>query len=265
MNMPVKTWLPSGALGSGAVDRLLADTTGQWSNHWFARRLMRPVGESAWLDRAELGRMRDLQLRYLEAGLAIALEDDAALVIARMMLDERPDRQAKTEADEQLVDRLATGCIDDLGARLAAAFGLTRPQTWRRGGIDLLPFDEACVFAVGPSDKAPTVRVLVAHELVAGIVRSSAKPGRKPAPLRPLAEALARQKVGLSAVMGRCELSLGEFAGLAPGDVLVLDAPTTGTLPLAIDGAARNGRCAVEQEEGRLRLKIVKPLTGNAS
>jgi hypothetical protein len=262
--MPFRTWLPSGALGGGAVDRLLAETTGQWSDHWFARRLMRAVGETATLDRTELGRMRDLQLRYVDAGLALALEDDAAIVIARMMLDEPPDRQPRTEADGELVERLAAGCIDDLCSRLASAFGLGRTPAWRRGGIDALPFEEACVFAFGPSEKAPTVRLLVSHERVAGIVRSSARPARKPAPLRPLAEALAKQSVGVSAVLGRCELSLGEFAGLAPGDVLVLDASTVGTLPLAIDGQPRPGRCAVEQEDGQLRLKIVKPMTGTA-
>lgn len=264
MNMACRTWLPSGALGGGAVDRLLAETSGQWSDHWFARRLMRRVGESASLDRGELGRMRDLQLRHVEAGLALALEDDSRLVIARMMLDEPADRAALTEADEELVDRLASACIDDLCARLASAFGLGRAPVWRRGGIETLPFAEACVFALGPTDNAPTIRVLVGHELAAGIVRSSAKPGRKPAPLRPLAEALARQKVGLSAVVGRCELSLGEFAGLAPGDVLVLDAATGGALPLAINGVPRSGRCAIEQENGQLRLKIMQPLTGTA-
>lgn len=264
MNMACRTWLPSGALGGGAVDRLLAETSGQWSDHWFARRLMRRVGESASLDRAELGRMRDLQLRYLESGLAIALEDDARMVIARMMLDEPAGSQARTEADEELVERLASACVDDLCARLAQAYGLGRAPAWRRGGFEALPFSEACVFALGPSDNAPTIRVLVSHELAAGIVRSSAKPGRQPAPLRPLAEALARQDVGISAVVGRCALSLGELSGLAPGDVLVLDAETGGTLPLAIDGVPRSGRCAVEQENGQLRLKIMQPLTGTA-
>jgi hypothetical protein len=208
--------------------------------------------------------MRDLQLRYVDSGLALALEDDARIVIARMMLDEPSDRDAATEADEELVDRLASACVDDLCARLAHAFGLGRAPAWRRGGIDMLPFAEACVFALGPSDNAPTIRLLVGHELAAGIVRSSAKPGREPEPLRPLAEALARQKVGLSAVVGRCELSLGEFAGLSAGDVLVLDAATAATLPLAIDGVARPGRCAVEQENGQLRLKITQPMTGTA-
>jgi hypothetical protein len=262
--MVCRTWLPSGALGGGAVDRLLAEASGQWSDHWFARRLMRRVGESASLDRGELGRIRDLQLRYVEAGLALALEDDARMVIARMMLDEPAGSHARTEADEALVERLAAACIDDLCARLAAAFGLGRAPAWRRGGIEALPFAEACVFALGPSDNAPTIRVLVGHELAAGIVRSSARPGRKAVPLRPLAEALARQNVGVSAVVGRCELSLGEFAGLAPGDVLVLDAATGGTLPLAINGVPRSGRCAIEQEDGQLRLKIMQPLTGTA-
>jgi hypothetical protein len=262
--MACRTWLPSGALGGGAVDRLLAETSGRWSDHWFARRLMRRLGESASLDRTELGRMRDLQLRYVDAGLALALEDDSWMVIARMMLDEPSDRAAGTEADAQLVERLAAACIDDLCARLAGAFGLGRSLAWRRGGIETLPFAEACVFALGASDNAPTIRVLVSHELAAGVVRSSAKPGRKPAPLRPLAEALARQDIGVSAVVGRCELSLGEFAGLAAGDVLVLDAATAGTLPLAIDGVPRAGRCAVEQENGQLRLKIMQPLTGTA-
>ena len=265
MNMPFRTWLPSGALGGGAIDRLLAETISQWSDHWFARRLMRGIGESASLDRAELGRMRDLQLRFTEGGLALALEDDAMMVIARMMLDESDDRHARTVADEELVERLATACIEDLCTRLAGTFGLARGTAWRRGGMDSLPFAEARVFALGPSEKAPTIRVLVSHDLVAGIVRSSATPAHKPAvPLRPLAEALAKQKIGLSALIGRCELSLGDFAGLAQGDVLVLDAATDAKLPLAIDGVARSGRCAVEQEDGQLRLKIVKPLTGMA-
>lgn len=264
MNMACRTWLPSGALGGGAVERLLAETSGQWSDHWFARRLMRRVGDSATLDRSEPGRMRDLQLRYVDAGLGLAMEDDARIAIARMMLDEPADREARSEADEELVEKLAAACVDDLCARLAQAFGLGRTPAWRRGGIEALPFTEACVFALGPSENVPTIRVLIGHELAAGIVRSSAKPGRKPEPLRPLAEALAKQAVGLSAVVGRCELSLGEFAGLAPGDVLVLDAATAGTLPLAINGVARSGRCAVEQENGQLRLKIMQPLTGTA-
>ena len=264
MNMACRTWLPSGALGGGAVERLLTETSAAWSDHWFARRLMRRVGECASLDRSELGRMRDLQLRYVDAGLALALEDDARMVVARMMLDEPADREAATEADEELVERLAAACVDDLCTRLANSFGLGRAPAWRRGGIEALPFAEACVFALGPSDNAPTIRVLIGHELAAGIVRSSARPGRKAEPLRPLSEALARQAVGISAVVGRCELSLGELAGLAPGDVLVLDAATAGTLPLAIDGVARSGRCAVEQENGQLRLKIVQPLTGTA-
>jgi len=264
MNMPYRSWLPSGALGGGAIGRLFDETVGQWSDHWFARQLMRGVGEGVSLDRAELGRMRHLQLRYLDGGLALALEDDAAIVIARMMLDEPADRRAQGEADEQLVERLATACLDDLCARLAIAFGLARSAEWRRGGIETIPFDEARVFAFGPSDKAPTVRVLVAPELVAAKVRSSAKPPRKSAPLRPLAEALAKQRVGLSAVVGRCELSLGEFAGLAAGDVLVLDASTGASLPIAIDGVPQPGRCAIEQDNGLLSLKIVKPLTGTA-
>lgn len=263
MNMPFRTWLPPGALDGGAVDRLVGETTRIWSEHWFARRLMRGIGEGAWLDRAELGRMRDLQLRFAEGGLALALEDDAWMVIARMMLDEPADRVALTTADEQLVERLATECVDDLCKRLAAAFGLGR-TAWRRGAIDALPFAEACIYALGPSERAPTVRVMVARDLVAGIVKSSATPARKLPPLRPLADALAKQEVALSALVGRCELSLGDLAGLASGDVLVLDTATAGALPLAINGTPRSGRCKVEQEEGQLRLKIVKPPTGMA-
>jgi flagellar motor switch/type III secretory pathway protein FliN len=261
--MPFRTWLPSGAFDGGAIDRLIAETTRTWSEHWFARRLMRGIGESAWLERAEFGRMRDLQLRFADGGLALALEDDAWMLIARMMLDEPAEGEALTAADEQLVERLATECVDDLCKRLAAAFGLGR-ATWRRGATDALPFAEACVYALGPSEKAPAVRVMVARDLVAGIVKSSATPASKLPPLRPLSEALAKQQVALSALIGRCELSLGELAGLASGDVLVLDSATGGALPLAINGTALSGRCKVEQEAGQLRLKIVKPPTGTA-
>lgn len=261
--MPFRPWLPSGALDGGAVDRLVAETIRTWSEHWFARQLMRGIGESAWLDRAELGRMRDLQLHFAEGGLALAFEDDAWMVIARMMLSEPAGREALTPADGQLVERLAAECVDDLCKRLETAFGLGR-AAWRRGAMDALPFAEACVYAIGPSENMPAVRVIAARDLVARIIKSSATPARKLFPLRPLAEALAKQEVALSAMVGRCELSLGELAGLASGDVLVLDSATGGALPLAINGAAGSGRCKVEQEEGQLRLKIVKPPTGTA-
>jgi hypothetical protein len=260
--MPFKTWLPSEALGGGAVDRLVADAIGAWSEHWFARRLMRGIGASAALDSGALGRLRHLQLRFSDGGLALALEDDAWVAIARLMLDEPADRHPQTPADEQLVERLAVACIEDLCARLAGTFGLAKSSSWRRGGIESLPFAEACVLAFGASETAPTIRILVANELVARIVRASARPGRKPPPLRPLAEALARQKIGLSAQVGGCSLSLGEFAGLSPGDVLVLDTAAESELPLAVDGVARPGRCTVERTDGQFRLKIVKPLTG---
>jgi len=263
MNMPFRTWLPSGALGGGAVERRIAETVEQWSAHWFARRLMRSVGESAWLDQAELARMRDLRLRFTEGGLALAFEDDSWMVIARMMLDEPADREACTPDDEQLVERLATDCIDDLCNRLAAAFGLGR-AAWRRGAIETLPCAQSCIFALGPSEKTPAIRILVERDLVARIVKFSAPPAHKLPPLRPLAEALAKQQVGLAALVGRCELSLGELAGLVSGDVLVLDSATAGALPLAINGVARSGRCKVEQEQGQLRLKIIEPPTGTA-
>lgn len=263
MNMPFRAWLPSGALDGGAVERRIAETTQSWSAHWFARRLMRGVGKGAWLDPAHPGRLGDLQLRFAEGGLALALEDDGWMVVARMMLDEPADREASTPADEQLVERLATACVDDLCNRLAVAFGLGG-AAWRRGAIGALPLAEACVFALGPTEKSPAIRVLVSRDLVAGLVTSSATPVRKLPPLPPLADALAKQKVGLSALVGRCELSLGDLAGLACGDVLVLDAATGGALPLAINGVARSGRCKVEQEEGQLRLKIVEPPTGTA-
>jgi hypothetical protein len=260
--MPCRTWLPSGASGGAAIERLLAETCRAWSDHWFARRLMRCDEGAAPCEPMELGRLRALDLRFLDEGLGVAPEPGAAAAIPGMMLDEPVESHPRTQADEGLIGRLAEACLDDLGLRLAKAFGLPRTSPWRRGEADPHLFREARVAAVGPSESQTLIRILVAPDLVADLIKSAAGRAGTAVPLQPLGAALAKQPIGLSARVGECSLTLGEFAGLAAGDVLVLDTLLEASLPLAVDGIVRSGGCTVEQEEAQLCLKIVQPPAG---
>jgi flagellar motor switch protein FliM/N len=258
--MPCKAWLPPGALCDGAVERALADAVWQWSENWFARRLMRPVDQAAPFDRTAFG-AGDLQFHFLEGGLAVALDDRARLAIAGMMLDAAVEPAALTPADRPVLDGLATSCVDDLCSRLAQAFNVADGARWRSGGLGALPFGEARAFAFGVIDGEPLVRVIVETHLAIALIKSTA-PSATPIPLRPIAAGLARQSVAVSALLGRCELTLAELAELASGDVLVLDRELSLPLDLALDGAVKSGHCTVEQEGEKLRLKIIKSFFG---
>jgi hypothetical protein len=262
VNMACRTWLPTGASGGAAIERLLAETCRAWSDHWFARRLMRCEDAANPCDPVELGRLRALDLRFVDEGLGLAPEPGATAAIAGMMLDEPVHGHPKTQADEELIGRLAEACLDDLGLRLTKAFGLPRASPWRRGEADPYLFREARVAALGASASEPLIRILVAPDLVAELIKSAAGSAGTTAPLQPLGVALAKQRIGLSARVGECSLTLSEFAGLAAGDVLVLDTLLEASLPLAVDGTVRSGGCTVEQEEAQLCLKIVQPPVG---
>lgn len=261
MNSRWKPWLPEGALSDGTADRLLDGTLVQWSDKWFAGPGMRPLARLTRGGAVEMAQGQDGQWHFSDEGVAVSVPENSRLALAGMMLDAPAPTGTMTPADRQVVDRLVTGCIDDLCARVAKMLKLPSGARWRTGQAAALRFEEARFCDLGVDDREPLFRIFLEAHLVAGMVKG-ALPVPEPRPMGSVAEGLTKQSVTISALLGRCQLTLSELTGVSEGDVLVLDRELTRPLDLALDGQVKSGTCTLEQEGGELRLKILKPISG---
>lgn len=259
MNMPSRAWLPDEALRGGAVERVIGEAVLRWSEKWFARQLVGGLEPPVRTDGQAYGDA-PAHLCLHPDGLSIGASAQARLAIAGMMLDAVIDPVRQTAADRYILEALADGCIEDLGREFGRVFRLSAEAGWRR--CVGAPVSDSDTFAVGSLDGRPLLHVSVSAPLAIGLIKSrSPLPPPRP-PLRPVAEGLARQAVPVSALLGRCRLSLGDFAELGAGDVLVLDRDVGDELELALGGRATAARCTLDTEGNGLRLKLLDSLNG---
>jgi len=252
-------WLPEEALADGATDRLLAEMLGRWSEKWFAHQVVRPLGTLSRTGAAEAPGGA-AEARFLDDGLAVTFDSAATRTIAAMMLDAAEEKGTLTERDSQVVTRLAAAAVDDLCVRLSQMFRLPADARWRTGPVGAVPLDDVRSCALGIADREPLIHILVETRLMVGLVRCRIPPAPQPRPLQPISAGLGSQLLTVSALLGRCDLTLSELADLAIGDVLVLDRQLADPLSLVVDGQAKEASCTVEQEGEQLRLAILKPL-----
>jgi len=250
-------WLPPGAFADGAAERRLDGAIEQWAARWFADRTLR-----RWQSAVAPRQGDDLERYDLDEGLALALNGAARTAVAGAMLDAALDVRKANSADRHLFDRLSAACLEDLRSRLAQAFRLDPQACWQPSdGTAAPPSADARAFAFEDADE-PLLLLFVTRDLeVASIKADLRAPPPAPA-LAPLVTGLAAQRVDLSALLGRCDLTIAELAGLTRGDVLVLDRDLDAPLDLAVDGQVKSGCCEVEQDGDRLNFKIVQTLTG---
>lgn len=257
MSEAYTAWLPRGAFANGGTDRRLEQAVAEWSQRWFADRTVAP-----FKGRAASAGSEGLEIHRLDEGLALAANADARIGAAGAMLDAAIDARKARPADRRLFDRLAAACFDDLRARLAEAFGLGRDARWRPGDRTEAPPDEgARAFAFDDGDE-PLFSLFVTRALEVAAIKSDLRPAPASPPLQPLAASLGAQRVELSALLGRCGLTIAELSGLTGGDVLVLDRDLDAALDLAVDGQVKRGRCSVGQDGERLRLTITQTPNG---
>lgn len=257
MSEAYTAWLPPQAFADGAAERRLDGAVEHWSSRWFADRTLR-----RWQSPVAPNRGEDMQVHSLDEGLALALNGTARIAVAGAMLDAAIDARKANPGDQRLFDRLSGACLEDLRSRLAQAFRLDPQTPWRSGdGSAAPPSADARAYAFEDADE-PLLLLFVTRDLEVASIKSDLR-APPPAPaLAPLATGLAAQRVDLSALLGRCDLTIAELAGLTCGDVLVLDRDLDAPLDLAVDGEVKSGRCEVEQDGDRLNFKIVQTLTG---
>jgi flagellar motor switch/type III secretory pathway protein FliN len=256
--MPLQAWLPDSALHGGAVDRALGDVALRWSEKWFSRQLLglvEPSSEPAGADAV-------LSRRVHDAGAIVSVADRGQLALAGLLLDVAIESLRSTTRDRAFLHDLAEICMDDLCSGIGQSLGFANPAEWRRAdAVGRVPTETTRV-CLGVHTGAPVVEILVERQAAVALIKKQAPTGGSPRPLQPLADALALQPIEVGALVGCCELSLGDFAQLERGDVIVLDHELAEPLALSLDRGATCGRCTVEQTDSALSIKIIKPLRG---
>lgn len=231
----------------------------QWSARWFARQTVGLMGTIVPLPPMASGAEAHSWL-VLDEDMAIAVPDASRLVIASMMLDKEIDATTLTDADRQLVGDLATACLDDLCRRFAQAFRLSADARWAQLDSGLVPrIDRPRGCSLDVRGTAPLLRLVVGTDLVIASIKAALTVPLGRGRLGSVAAALANQAVTVSAMIGRCSLTLADMADLSKGDVLVFDRDAGTSLPLTINAIPGPGRCAVEQADGGFHLKILEP------
>ncbi|MBO9714805.1 FliM/FliN family flagellar motor switch protein [Sphingomonas sp.] len=248
--------MPRVALGA------LADLVDAWSQAWFPARAMRVAGAFTRIaqPQRELGKT---VWHRCEGGLAIGASPGATASLGGGVLGIALKGPERPHADLLLLERLGGAALDDLKLRMAAIFKLPRGAAWSAGEGGGREGEAVQRLEIADPERKAVLRLELGETLFAAFVRASLPAPPASPKLGDPAQAFASLPVRLSAALGTCRISVAELAGLAQGDVLVLDRETGGPLPLALGGTAlARGRCTVIQAGDALALEIVQAPIG---
>ena len=236
MSTNVREWLPPGAAESGAARRLVDEAVGQWSAKWFVRAEAVAAGHAT-----ARGAAPRRQSGWRSAG-AVATSQSAAeaLRLAGLALGADPEQLVLSEADRDLIDRFSAMVAADLASSLEQGFGIDAAAAAAAPAEDPFAGDGGLAFTVSDRAERPLLQVAIpAAALVPFLKGAMAAPRRRGAPVARLGRAFESTPVAIEARLGTTTLPLGELAGLAVGDVLILDRMVEEGAELAF---ARSGR-----------------------
>jgi flagellar motor switch/type III secretory pathway protein FliN len=252
-------WLPANAAMPALARGALADMIDAWSREWFAGEPLQLLGRPVRIAEPQ-AELRKMAWQRCDGGLAIGVSPGGAVALGARSLDVANVSEARTSADTILLDRLGVACLDDLKRRAVALFGLPKGADWTYSDTASQGGAVHRVEIAGPS-RNPVITIELSDALFAGFAKANLPPQPRRA-LGASAEALAALPVTLSALLGRCGLTVAELSGLAEGDVLVLDRAHDAPIPLAVNGRpAARGACVPTERGGSLALQIREALT----
>lgn len=253
----IRSWLPAEAIQRGVRDVPMRASVRDWASSWFA------LGQAAAgqvdvtgdpVATTEPGKARGTCWQLAD-GVVLALATDAEARIAAAMFGAPDDPALLTAADRAALDAAAEACIADLRARLASALRLGG-GAWRGGTPDGFPAPW-WTWRVADRGGSTLLEIALSEELIARRVRAALAPAPAPRDLSSFAAALSDQVVAVSALVGRSRLTTTELAGLARGDVLVLDRDLDKPADIAVEHRPKSLRCTVDRRDDRLQLTIV--------
>lgn len=258
MSGTYRSWVPANTAVPALAQGALADVADAWSREWFAGEPMRALGTLARVAEPHTA-LRNARWHLCE-GLAIGVPPAGATVLGARALGVATRRADRPHADTTLLAQVGAECLDDLKGRAAAVLQIVHPA-WNESEAQPGNGDIVHRLEIGSLSRDFVLTLQLSNELFARFVRARL---RSPAVLPPLGaatEALAKSRVEISAMLGRCGITVAELAELAEGDVLVLDRALDARLPLAVQGTqARRGSCTISETGDAVALKIVEAL-----
>ena len=248
----VRSWLPAEAVQRAVRDVALRSCVREWGAAWFAARSVDLAGDPA--AGPQPGTTHGT-CWHLADGVVLSLAEDAETRIAAMMFGAPDEGASLTPADRTALDAAAAACVADLRGRLVASLRLGG-AAWRRGTVEpgMGPW---WTWRVTDGGRTDLLQIALSEDLIVRRARAALPPVVTGKTVAPLAIALAGQPVAVSALVGRSRLTTTELAGLAAGDVLVLDRDLTAAVDVAIGYQAKPLRCTVDRQDDRLQLTIV--------
>lgn len=256
-----RTWLPPGA-DTGGAEAALAALLAHWSGHWFAGSKDARTGKLVSM--LEAGReLRTVAWHRCDAGAAVGVGAGGAIALGAKAMGVASGIGDRTSADLQLLRQLGEACLQDLRQRVQEPLGLAGGTPWSESVQ--VPAPEDMVYHIqlpGQGDSVP-IAIAVTPCRLARLIKSRLPAPPAHAALASPEAALAGTELGLSAMLGTCDVTLAEIEALAPGDVLVLDRHIDQALPLAIEYLpVRRSACTIAQTDDRLAFQLTQALSG---
>lgn len=254
----IRSWLPAEAIQRGVRGVPMRASIRDWASSWFAAG-QAAVGQADVtgdpVATTEPGKARGTCWQLAD-GVVLALATDAEARIAAAMFGAPDDPALLTAADRAALDATAEACIADLRVRLASALRLSG-DAWRGGAPDDGLSAPWWSWRVSDGRGSTLLEIGLSEELIVRRVRAMLAPVPDPRDLSSFAAALSDQVVAVSALVGRSRLTTTELAGLARGDVLVLDRDLDKPANIAIEHRPKSLFCTVDRDDDRLQLTIV--------
>jgi flagellar motor switch/type III secretory pathway protein FliN len=233
MPQPV-VWLPRDAIAAAAERLPVRETVCDWAVKWFARGGASLSGVTALTGVLALTG----EVMEVDDGMMLVAPADAIKALGVLMFGE--PKEVTTVADRAAIEAAAEQALADLRQRAAQLVGLPRDAAWRVRSTGIA--DAGYCFKIRAGQASLTLFV-TDRVLIAGV-----KARLRPAASRPLGEiatGLDNQEIALSARLGACRLSMIELAGLATGDVVVLDRALADPADLVIDRLPQRAPCTI--------------------
>ena len=249
----VRSWLPAEAVQRAVRDVALRTCVREWGAAWFAARPADLAGDPA--TGLQPGQARGACWQLAD-GVVLSLAEDAEARIAAMMFGAPDDAASLTSADRDALDAAGAACVADLRNRLVASLRLGGGAAWRSGTVEQ-GMGSWWTWRVADGGREDLLQIALSEDLIVRRARGALPPIPAGKSLAPLAVALADQPVTVSALVGRSRLTTTELAGLAVGDVLLLDRDLTAAVDIAIGHRPKPLRCTVDRQDDRLQLTIL--------
>jgi hypothetical protein len=249
----IRNWLPLGAAVGPRVRDALEGAVDDWSGRWFAG--ARPSLDTVEPRAAGATPAPGGWLLYGDA-VAVSADGPGTIRVAGLALGTDVDGLILSEADRDILGQLATRIFADLASALGSALGMHEIGDAPPDACDD-PFKGDAGIFLRILDVRGRAFALAALPLgtVVPFLRGGI-PARPTPPLARIDGALGHTRTRLDIRLGETRLSLGELAGLASGDVLILDRTIEAGAEIAIAVGRRPGfaSAALEPDDGGTRL-----------